>query len=229
MYKSFAAKSMYYISRQRAYVRFKDVRGHNLMQEHDMPWRTNPITLSEPKMYHRYFAFNESRYVIEYPLIDNVCIFMVYKIDELEGDEEEENYLFTNGTRGICVHHKKLRIHGVDNEQKYLDFDSWGDLKSPTTPKVWNVIAIWWNGVKSSLWINGGVGLKGEKVLTFESINGGSGHTVIGNSVESRGGHGLIGGIKNIEIYNKELSENFIFARMKYLTVQYGIEDSVYK
>ena len=229
MYKSFAAKSMYYSSRQRGYLRFKEVRGHSMKQEHDMPWRTNPTSLSDETMYHRYFAVDESRYVIDYPLTDNVCIFMVYKIDKLEGDEEEENYLFTNGTRGICVSHKKLRIHGVDNERKYLDFDSWGDLKSPTIPKVWNVIAIWWNGVKSSLWVNGGVGLKGEKVLTFEAINDGSDHTVIGNSVESRGGHGLIGGIKNIEIYNKELSENFIFARMKYLTLQYGIEDSVYK
>ena len=153
---------------------------------------------------------------------------MVYRIDQIQGDVEEENYLFSNGVRGICVSHKKLRIHGVKNG--YLDFDSWGDLKSPITPKVWNVIAIWWNGRKSSLWINGGFDLKGEKMLTFEakSGGGGSGHTVIGNSIVTSTGHSLYGGIKNIEIY-KEVSDCFILARMKYLTLQYGIKDSAYK
>ena len=67
-------------------------------------------------------------------------------------------------------------------------------------------------------------------MLVFEGNRaGGSCKTVIANSTEGNPGDALNGCIKNIEIYNKNISKDFIEARMKYLTLQYGIEDSVYK
>ena len=186
-------------------------------------------------MYHRWFEFKKSKYVIDYPLcsIENICVFIVYKINEHWKVEEvvEANYLFHSGARGVCISNKKkLRIHGVDNKNNYLDFGNWGDLKSPVSQGVWIVIAVWWNGTGSSLWINGGIDRRGKEVLVFEGNKaGGSCKTVIANSTEGNPGDALNGCIKNIEIYNKNISKDFMEARMKYLTLQYGIEDSVYK
>ena len=70
----------------------------------------------------------------------------------------------------------------------------------------------------------------GKEVLVFEGNRyGGSCKTVIANSTEMNTGDDLNGSITNIEIYNKNISKDFMEARMKYLTLQYGIEDSVYK
>ena len=242
MYKSYADMfNLHFESGSRAYVKWDLVKGHLIMQEASMPWRTNAKSIPEEQMYHRYFKFRKSKYVIEYPLslMDNVCVFIVYRIDGKEKTTyEEENYLFScgegNSQRGICISRgQHMRIHGVNNENKnYLDFNNWRGLKCPTIPSVWNVIAIWWNGTKSSLWINGGADHSGNKMLTFEAGEGNesSTQTVIGNSTAASPGHAFDGSIKNIEIYDtNKMSEYFIFARMKYLTVHYGIIDSVYK
>ena len=46
MYKSFDVINLKYHSGDRGYLKWDVVKGHPMMQEHEMPWRTNPKSQS---------------------------------------------------------------------------------------------------------------------------------------------------------------------------------------
>ena len=82
---------------------------------------------------------------------------------------------------------------------------------------------------KSSLWINYGKGHRGDKILEFNGSNRAFGSAM---SVENytKGDYPLNGWISNFEAYDTDLMcEEFIHARMVYLSEHQGVEDSPYK
>ena len=78
MYKSFASKSLNHVGGQIARVNWVTLKGKMIMQENEMYWRTNPKSATDEWMYHRWFEFKKSKYVIDYPLCmqENVCVVL---------------------------------------------------------------------------------------------------------------------------------------------------------
>ena len=215
------------------------VKAHYKCAENEMPWR-NRLLVSAVDAFNYYLAFNRSCYQTSYPLarLDDVVVFVVYNLKELK--KGTGSSLISSGSsvtqRGVWFTpadgsgRSRIRIYGVDTPKNFLDVADWGELADPAATDRWNVLAVWWrpSGKKSSLWINYGKAHLGGKMLEFNGSKNSDGETTtIGN--DTSGSYPLNGWIANFEAYDtSHMCEDFIQARMKFLSDQYGVEDSPY-
>ena len=230
----------------KARLRWKTITGHNVTREDKAHWRyhTSGDSLN---CYQYYMKFYKSKYTTSYPLSnrDNICVFIVYRLNGYLDNSELENYLFdsgdSNSKKGICFVPAKyastskcsIRIFGAKNgDLGYIDIFDWGRLDDPTRTGYWNVICVHWDRRpehNSSLWLNYGKNYRGAPLHIFNASDNNSREPtmVVGNMVGTSANHYLDGDIANIELYDTDkLDDYFIAARMKTLSEHYDIQDS---
>ena len=241
-FEKFQQFALKYVSGSRAVLKWKTVGAHYRCGENKTPWRSR-LLISDINAYHYYLSFCGCLYRSPYPLAskNNVFVVVVYQIKGYKA-QEIVNFLFSSGTgigqRGLCFSpadrsrcgKQCIRIYGVDNPENSIEFANWGKIRDPTAINKWNVIGIWWrpSGKKSSLWINYGKDHLGGKMLEFVGSKSHTGEsTTIGN--HTSGDYDLNGWVSNFEAYDTDfVCEEFVKARMKFLSDQYGVEDSPY-
>ena len=232
----------------KAKLMWNTITGHNVAREDKAHWRYH-TSGSSINCYQYYMKFNASKYFTSYPLanINNVCVFVVYRLNGYLDNSALENFLFDSGDsdsrKGICfvpakytgTSKRAIRIFGVENgDLGFIDISDWGRLQDPTRTGIWNVICVHWNkrsGHNSSVWLNYGKNYRGGPIHIFNASENNSKQPamVIGNINDTSAKHYLDGDIVNIELYNTDfLDDYFITARMKTLSEQYDIQDSIF-
>ena len=190
-----------------------------------------------------------------YPSHKSPCVFISYMLKETERlDPDIKMYSPLISSMALTSHGREndghftvamvnakasktgkraIRIFGAQEKHGVWDCSDWGTMgmKDPTLPNQWNTLCVWWSeGYKNgSVWVNAGRDYTYNKMDTFQTSSSvvRSMCTCVGYTPDEL--FSSVVTIANIEVYEgKDITEDFVKARMKTLCDKYWVEDLPY-